>query len=73
MQMLLLHVPQIGYLGDKQPPRYKTCVNSIEQQIPLALARAFTEQYFSPEIQASRIEGDKLAVAEIPFSPDTAG
>lgn len=38
--------------GDKEPPRYKTCVNNIQEQMPLALARAFTEEFFTPDIQA---------------------
>ena len=53
LKLWLLLLLLLCVTDDKEPPRYKICVNMIQQQLPLALARTFTDEYFSPEAEVS--------------------
>ena len=39
----------------RMPPRYVRCVNFVEGQVPLLVARAFTDVYLPPEIRVRRL------------------
>lgn len=47
-----MQIPEFP-LGEMEPPRYVTCAEAVEEQMPFALAEAFKEQYLPPSARVS--------------------